>query len=268
MPKKKVIKKTPKKKVTKKVAKKKVVKKAAKKEVAKKKVTKKVAKKKVVKKAAKKEVAKKKVVKKAAKKKVAKKKVAKKVAKKKVAKKPAKKKVAKKKVTKKVAKKLVKITSNQPADKKTPNKNIKIELKPIKPYTIKKNESYMNKSQLEHFRNILLNWKNDLISGVSKTVHYMQDEASNFPDPNDRATQESEFGLELRTRDRERKLLRKIHSALERISNGSYGYCEDTGEEIGIRRLEARPVATLCLEAQERREHTERQFKDSDDRYR
>ncbi|MFZ8953261.1 MAG: RNA polymerase-binding protein DksA [Gammaproteobacteria bacterium] len=145
---------------------------------------------------------------------------------------------------------------------------MKIELKPIKPYVIKKNESYMNKSQLEHFRNILLNWKNDLISGVSKTVHYMQDEASNFPDPNDRATQESEFGLELRTRDRERKLLRKIDSALDRISNGSYGYCEDTGEEIGIRRLEARPVATLCLEAQERREHTERQFKDSDDRYR
>ncbi len=239
----------------------------------KKKVIKKATKKKIVKKAAKKKVAKKKIVKKAAKKKVAKKKVAKKaakkkVAKKKVAKKAAKKKIAKKKVAKKVAKKLVKITNNQSADKKTPNKNIKIELKPIKPYTIKKNESYMNKSQLEHFRNILLNWKNDLISGVSKTVHYMQDEASNFPDPNDRATQESEFGLELRTRDRERKLLRKIHSALERISNGSYGYCEDTGEEIGIRRLEARPVATLCLEAQERREHTERQFKDSDDRYR
>jgi DnaK suppressor protein len=271
----------PKKKVIKKATKKKVIKKAAKKKVAKKKVTKKVAKKKVVKKAIKKKVgkkkitkkvAKKKVVKKAVKKKVGKKKVAKKVAKKKVAKKVAKKKVAKKvtkkKVIKKVTKKLVKITNNQSADKKTPNKNIKIELKPIKPYTIKKNESYMNKSQLEHFRNILLNWKNDLISGVSKTVHYMQDEASNFPDPNDRATQESEFGLELRTRDRERKLLRKIHSALERISNGSYGYCEDTGEEIGIRRLEARPVATLCLEAQERREHTERQFKDSDDRYR
>ncbi len=264
MPKKKVIKKATKKKIVKKAAKKKV----AKKKVAKKAAKKKAAKKKVAKKAAKKKAAKKKIVKKAAKKKVAKKKVAKKAAKKKVAKKKVAKKVAKKKVTKKVAKKLVKITNNQSADKNTPNKNIKIELKPIKPYTIKKNELYMNKSQLEHFRNILLNWKNDLISGVSKTVHYMQDEASNFPDPNDRATQESEFGLELRTRDRERKLLRKIHSALERISNGSYGYCEDTGEEIGIRRLEARPVATLCLEAQERREHTERQFKDSDDRYR
>jgi len=274
MPKKKVIKKATKKKVVKKtaekkIAKKKVAKKTAKKKIAKKKVVKKtankkVAKKKLVKKTANKKVAKKKLVKKAAKKKVAKKKVVKNAAKKKI----AKKKVAKKVAKKKVAKKVLKITSSPTLNKKTLNKNIKIELKPIKPYVIKKNESYMNKSQLEHFRNILLNWKNDLISGVSKTVHYMQDEASNFPDPNDRATQESEFGLELRTRDRERKLLRKIDSALDRISNGSYGYCEDTGEEIGIRRLEARPVATLCLEAQERREHTERQFKDSDDRYR
>jgi len=274
MPKKKVIKKATKKKVVKKtaekkIAKKKVAKKTAKKKIAKKKVVKKtankkVAKKKLVKKTANKKVAKKKLVKKAAKKKVAKKKVVKNAAKKKI----AKKKVAKKVAKKKVAKKVLKITSSPTLYKKTLNKNIKIELKPIKPYVIKKNESYMNKSQLEHFRNILLNWKNDLISGVSKTVHYMQDEASNFPDPNDRATQESEFGLELRTRDRERKLLRKIDSALDRISNGSYGYCEDTGEEIGIRRLEARPVATLCLEAQERREHTERQFKDSDDRYR
>ena len=269
MPKKKVIKKATKKKVVKKTAEKKI----AKKKVAKKKAKKKIAKKKLVKKAANKKVAKKKLLKKAAKKKVAKKKVVKdaakkKIAKKKVAKKVAKKKVAKKVAKKKVAKKVLKITSSPTLNKKTLNKNIKIELKPIKPYVIKKNESYMNKSQLEHFRNILLNWKNDLISGVSKTVHYMQDEASNFPDPNDRATQESEFGLELRTRDRERKLLRKIDSALDRISNGSYGYCEDTGEEIGIRRLEARPVATLCLEAQERREHTERQFKDSDDRYR
>ena len=274
MPKKKVIKKATKKKVVKKtaekkIAKKKVAKKTAKKKIAKKKVVKKAAnkkvtKKKLVKKTANKKVAKKKLVKKAAKKKVAKKKVVKNAAKKKI----AKKKVAKKVAKKKVAKKVLKITSSPTLNKKTLNKNIKIELKPIKPYVIKKNESYMNKSQLEHFRNILLNWKNDLISGVSKTVHYMQDEASNFPDPNDRATQESEFGLELRTRDRERKLLRKIDSALDRISNGSYGYCEDTGEEIGIRRLEARPVATLCLEAQERREHTERQFKDSDDRYR
>jgi len=270
----------PKTKIIKKATKKKVVMKKAKQSVAKKKIAKKISKKKVVKKAAKKKVTKRKTAKKVTKKKVAKKvnkkRVAKKVNKKKVAKKVSKKKVTKKltkKASKKVTNKIVSqkvaiIATNQNVDKKNLKNNIKIELRPVKPYSIKKNESYMNKSQLDHFRNILLNWKNDLISGVSKTVHYMQDEASNFPDPNDRATQESEFGLELRTRDRERKLLRKIDSALDRISNGSYGYCQDTGEEIGIRRLEARPVATLCLEAQERREHTERQFKDSDDRYR
>lgn len=99
----------------------------------------------------------------------------------------------------------------------------------------------MNDRQLEHFRRILLAWKRELMEEVDRTVHHMQDEASNFPDPNDRATQESEFGLELRTRDRERKLLKKIDSALERIDDGSYGYCEETGEEIGLRRLEARP---------------------------
>ena len=93
----------------------------------------------------------------------------------------------------------------------------------------------------------------------------MQDEASNFPDPNDRATQESEFGLELRTRDRERKLLKKIDGALERIEERAYGYCEETGEEIGLKRLEARPVATLSLEAQERREMAERQYGERDD---
>ena len=96
----------------------------------------------------------------------------------------------------------------------------------------------------------------------------MKDEASNFPDPNDRATQESEFGLELRTRDRERKLLKKITSTLVRIEDGDYGYCEETGEEIGLKRLQARPVATLSLEAQERRELSEKQYRDRDDRYR
>ena len=125
----------------------------------------------------------------------------------------------------------------------------------------------MNDRQLEHFRHILLAWKRELMEEVDRTVHHMQDEASNFPDPNDRATQESEFGLELRTRDRERKLLKKIDSALERIEDGSYGYCEETGEEIGLRRLEARPVATLSVEAQERRELAERQFRDREDGY-
>jgi len=103
---------------------------------------------------------------------------------------------------------------------------------------------------------------------VDRTVHHMQDEASNFPDPNDRATQESEFGLELRTRDRERKLLRKIDQAIARTEDVTYGYCEQTGEEIGLKRLEARPVATLSVEAQERREVSERQYRDQDDRYR
>lgn len=138
----------------------------------------------------------------------------------------------------------------------------------IEPYKARRGEEYMSPEQLEHFRAILLAWKRELMNEVDRTLHHMKDEAANFPDPNDRATQESEFGLELRTRDRERKLLRKINSALERIDDGSYGFCEETGEEIGLKRLEARPVATMCLEAQERREMAERQFRDRDDRYR
>ena len=138
----------------------------------------------------------------------------------------------------------------------------------IEPYKPERGEDYMSPSQLEHFRRILSSWKRELMYEVDRTVHHMQDEAANFPDPNDRATQESEFGLELRTRDRERKLLRKIDSALARIDDGTYGFCDETGEEIGLKRLEARPVATLCLEAQERRELAERQFRDRDDRYR
>ena len=135
----------------------------------------------------------------------------------------------------------------------------------IPPYQPKAGETYMNDRQLQHFRHILLAWKRELMEEVDRTVHHMQDEASNFPDPNDRATQESEFGLELRTRDRERKLLKKIDGALERIDEGTYGYCEETGEEIGLKRLEARPVATLSVEAQERRELAERQFRDRED---
>ena len=115
---------------------------------------------------------------------------------------------------------------------------------------------------------ILSTWKHDLMEEVDRTVSHMKDEAANFPDPNDRATQEEEFSLELRTRDRERKLIRKIDEALKRIDDGSYGYCLETGEEIGVKRLEARPVATLTIEAQERRERRERQYGDRDDRYR
>jgi DnaK suppressor protein len=138
----------------------------------------------------------------------------------------------------------------------------------VQPYIAKRGEAYMNKEQLEHFRNILNGWKRDLMEEVDRTVSHMKDEAANFPDPNDRATQEEEFSLELRTRDRERKLIRKIDEALKRVEDGSYGYCLETGEEIGVKRLEARPVATLTIEAQERRERRERQYGDRDDRYR
>jgi DnaK suppressor protein len=138
----------------------------------------------------------------------------------------------------------------------------------VQPYIVKRGELYMGKPQLEHFRQILETWKRDLMEEVDRTVSHMKDEAANFPDPNDRATQEEEFSLELRTRDRERKLIRKIDEALKRIEDGSYGYCLETGEEIGVKRLEARPVATLSIEAQERRERRERQYGDRDDRYR
>ena len=138
----------------------------------------------------------------------------------------------------------------------------------VQPYIVKRGEQYMSKEQTEHFRQILLSWKRDLMVEVDRTVTHMKDEAANFPDPNDRATQEEEFSLELRTRDRERKLIRKIDEALKRIDDGTYGYCLETGEEIGIKRLEARPVATLSIEAQERRERRERQYGDRDDRYR
>jgi DnaK suppressor protein len=138
----------------------------------------------------------------------------------------------------------------------------------VQAYIIKRGEQYMSKEQLDHFRMILAVWKQDLMLEVDRTVSHMKDEAANFPDPNDRATQESEFSLELRTRDRERKLIRKIEEAIKRIEDGNYGYCVETGEEIGIKRLEARPVATMCVEAQERRERREKQYGDRDDRYR
>jgi DnaK suppressor protein len=138
----------------------------------------------------------------------------------------------------------------------------------VQPYVARKGEEYMSKEQLEHFRHILSLWKQDLMQEVDRTMLHMKDEAANFPDPNDRATQESEFSLELRTRDRERKLIRKIDEALKRIEDGSYGFCLETGEPIGVKRLEARPVATLSVEAQERRERREKQFGDRDDWYR
>ncbi len=118
----------------------------------------------------------------------------------------------------------------------------------VQPYYFKKNENYMNKKQLTHFRTILLKWKEELMKDVDNTMHHMKNEASNYPDPVDRASQEEEFSLELRTRDRERKLLKKIDETLMRINDQDYGYCDDCGAEIGIRRLEARPTANQCIE--------------------
>jgi DnaK suppressor protein len=130
----------------------------------------------------------------------------------------------------------------------------------IQPYEPKKGEEYMNPDQETHFRAILEAWKANLMEEVDRTVHHMQDEAANFPDPNDRATQESEFSLELRTRDRERKLIKKIDSTLEKIDNHDYGFCESCGVEIGIRRLEARPTATLCIDCKTLDEIREKQM--------
>ena len=130
----------------------------------------------------------------------------------------------------------------------------------IEPYVAEKGEEYMNDEQVAHFRNILLSWKRELMEEVDRTVHHMQDEAANFPDPNDRATQESEFSMELRARDRERKLIKKIDEALMNLDNEEYGYCEACGVEIGIRRLEARPTATLCIDCKTLDEIREKQM--------
>jgi len=129
----------------------------------------------------------------------------------------------------------------------------------FEPYKIKKGEEYMNEDQRDHFRNILNNWKLQLMQEVDRTVTHMRDEATNYPDPSDRASQEEEFSLELKTRDRERRLIKKIDSTLEMISLDDYGFCESCGIEIGIRRLEARPTATQCIDCKTLDEIKERQ---------
>jgi DnaK suppressor protein len=118
----------------------------------------------------------------------------------------------------------------------------------------------MSSAQVEHFRQILTAWRQQLMEEVDRTVHHMQDDASNFADPNDRATQEEEFALELRTRDRERKLIKKITESLASLDSGDYGYCEVCGIEIGIRRLEARPTASLCIDCKTLDEIKEKQM--------
>lgn len=130
----------------------------------------------------------------------------------------------------------------------------------LAPYKETKGEAYMNASQREHFQHILQAWKRELMEEVDRTVHHMQDESGSLPDPNDRATQEEEFSLELRTRDRERKLIKKIDKTLELIEKDEYGYCDDCGVEIGIRRLEARPTATLCIDCKSLQEIKEKQL--------
>ncbi|QWT45540.1 RNA polymerase-binding protein DksA [Azospira inquinata] len=127
------------------------------------------------------------------------------------------------------------------------------------PYVPKKGEEYMNSKQLAHFRNILTSLKQGLMADIERTVHTMQDEATVFADPNDRASQETDIALELRNRDRERKLIKKIDETLARIDAGDYGYCDKCGEEIGIKRLEARPTATLCIDCKTLEEQREKQ---------
>ena len=129
----------------------------------------------------------------------------------------------------------------------------------IEPYQLKKNEEYMSEGQLVHFRQILLAWKAELMSEVDRTLNTMQDENTALPDVNDRATQEEEFAIELRTRDRERKLIRKIEQSIKAIKNDDYGFCETCGIEIGLRRLEARPTATLCIDCKTLAEIKEKQ---------
>ena len=191
----------------------------------------------------------------------------------------AKKVVAKPITPKKAAKKVVtkSITPKKAAKKVvakpiTPKKAAKkVVAKPITPknsgglkkfnsYKPKANESYMNKSQIKHFVKILNDWKLELSSDIDRTVSHMQDELTAYADPNDRASQESDMALELRNRDRERKLIKKIDGTLLNIGNDEYGYCNVCGEEIGLNRLLARPTATLCIDCKTLDEIREKQM--------
>ena len=139
------------------------------------------------------------------------------------------------------------------------NKNLDASHLDFKPYKAKKGEEHMSDAQVTHFKGILSQWKNSLMTEVDRTVHHMQDEASNFPDPTDRASQESDFSLELRTRDRERKLIKKIDESLTMLESGDYGFCETCGIEIAIKRLEARPTASQCIDCKSLDEIREKQ---------
>jgi len=130
----------------------------------------------------------------------------------------------------------------------------------VLPYQEKSDEEYMNDAQMNHFRLILKAWRNQLRQEVDRTVHHMKEEAANFPDPVDRAAQEEEFSLELRARDRERKLIKKIEKTLKRIEEDDFGFCDTCGIEIGIRRLEARPTADMCIDCKTLAEIKEKQL--------
>lgn len=132
-------------------------------------------------------------------------------------------------------------------------------MKQFVPYLAETDEEYMNQKQLDHFRKILSDWKAELSHDIDRTVHTMQDEVTMFADPNDRASQESDMALELRNRDRERKLIKKIEETIQKIHEGEYGYCNACGVEIGLKRLEARPTATLCIDCKTLDELRERQ---------
>jgi len=189
--------------------------------------------------------------------------------------KPKQKPKAKAKVKAKAIEKPKPIVKPKPVDKPKPIVKPKASVKPkpkVKtrvvdspfknfiPYEPQRGEIYMGPKQLDHFRDILLKWRQELMEEVDRTVHHMQDEAANFPDPADRATQEEEFSIELRTRDRERQLIRKIDKTVERIDQEDYGYCDTCGVEIGLRRLEARPTATQCVDCKTLDEIKERQL--------
>lgn len=175
--------------------------------------------------------------------------------------------LATKPITKTTAKPAAKATpANAPA---TSSKAIKAPVKSasqstpnaanFKPYVAKKGEIYMGKEQLGHFADMLSRLKNELMADIERTVHTMQDEQTVFADPNDRASQETDMALELRNRDRERKLIKKIEETLDRIKADDYGYCDKCGIEIGIKRLEARPTATLCIDCKTLEEMREKQ---------
>lgn len=184
---------------------------------------------------------------------------------------PAKKAASKKTVARKAPVK--KVAAKKAPAKKAPAKKVQAkrkaaparaaadgQFKTFDPYQPGKGEDYMNDEQIEHFRQILLNWKLSLMEEVDRTVGHMKSDATNFPDPNDRATQEEEFSLELRTRDRERKLIKKIDESISKLDEDEYGYCDGCGVEIGIRRLEARPTANLCIECKTLEEIREKQI--------